>query len=189
LVRNKLYEPDLNPFEMLEGDVEAVLIFLRNTAFGSEYIFNLVDPQTGNKFESIISLDELSFNKPETEPDENGYYRTKLPKSGAEVKLKLLSYGENNEIEKMAEEYPSHMIAPKVTLRLSKQIVELNGSTEKGDIFKFVEQMPIMDSKYISNFIRKNEPRIDLSREVTAPSGKKVNVRVTFGAEFFRPFF
>jgi len=49
--------------------------------------------------------------------------------------------------------------------------------------------MPIMDSKYISNFIRKNEPRIDLSREVTAPSGKKVNVRVTFGAEFFRPFF
>jgi hypothetical protein len=67
--------------------------------------------------------------------------------------------------------------------------VELNGSTEKGDIFKFVEQMPIMDSKYISNFIRKNEPRIDLSREVTAPSGKKVNVRVTFGAEFFRPFF
>jgi hypothetical protein len=26
-------------------------------------------------------------------------------------------------------------------------------------------------------------------REVTAPSGKKVLTRVTFGAEFFRPFF
>jgi hypothetical protein len=26
-------------------------------------------------------------------------------------------------------------------------------------------------------------------REITAPSGKKVLTRVTFGAEFFRPFF
>ena len=59
LVRNKLYEPDLNPFEMLEGDVEAVLIFLRNTAFGSEYIFNLVDPQNGNKFECPFCAGKL----------------------------------------------------------------------------------------------------------------------------------
>jgi hypothetical protein len=189
LVRNKLYEPDLSPHDMLEGDIESILIFLRNTAFGPQYIFNLTDPDTGAKFESTISLDELSFSRPEVEPDENGYYRTKLPKSGAEVRLKLLTYGENNEIEKMADDYPSNMVAPKVTWRLNKQIVELNGSVEKGEIFKFVEQMPIMDSKYITNFIRKNEPRIDLSREVTAPSGKKVNVRVTFGAEFFRPFF
>jgi hypothetical protein len=81
------------------------------------------------------------------------------------------------------------MVAPKVTWRLNKQIVEINGSSDKGEIARFVEQMPIMDSKYITQFIRTNEPRINLSREVTAPSGKKVNVRVTFGAEFFRPFF
>ena len=31
LIRNKLYEHDLRPDELLEGDVEAILIFLRNT--------------------------------------------------------------------------------------------------------------------------------------------------------------
>lgn len=189
LVRNKLYEPDLNPSEMLEGDIEAILLFLRNTSFGSEYKFTLTDPDTGNKFEKSVLLDELSFRKSEVEPDDNGHYMTKLPKSGHQVKLRPLSYGESTDLERMEEEYPSNMIAPKVTWRLAKQIVELNGSSDKGEIAKFIEQMPIMDSKFITNFLKTNEPRIDLNREVTAPSGKKVTVRIAFGAEFFRPFF
>ena len=189
LVRSKLYEPDLNPSEMLEGDIEAILLFLRNTSFGSEYNFSLTDPDTGTKFSKSVLLDELSFRKPEVEPDDNGHYLTKLPKSGVSVKLKPLSYGESTDIERMADEYPSNMIAPKATWRLTKQIVELNGSSDKGEIAKFIEQMPIMDSKYIKNFLNINEPKIDLNREVTAPSGKKVNVRIAFGAEFFRPFF
>jgi hypothetical protein len=189
LVRNKLYEPELNPSEMLEGDIEAILLFLRNTSFGSEYKFTLTDPDTGSKFEKSVLLDELSFRKSEVEPDDNGHYLTKLPKSGHQVKLRPLSYGETTDLERMEEEYPSNMIAPKVTWRLTKQIVELNGNTDKGEIAKFIEQMPIMDSKFITNFLKTNEPRIDLSREVTAPSGKKVTVRIAFGAEFFRPFF
>jgi hypothetical protein len=189
LVRSKLYEPELNPYDMLEGDIEAILLFLRNTSFGPEYNFNLVDPDTGKKFEKSIIIEELSFRKPEVEPNEDGFYMTTLPKSGASIKLKPLTYGESIDLERMAEEYPSNMVAPKVTWRLMKQLVEVNGSNSKEEISKFIENMPIMDSKYITNFLKTNEPRIELGREVTAPSGKKVNVRIAFGAEFFRPFF
>jgi hypothetical protein len=174
---------------MLEGDIESILLFLRTTSFGPEYNFNLTDPETGQKFERTITLEELSFRVPEVEPDENGHYVTKLPKSNSSVKLKPMSYGEATDLERMAEEYPSNLVAPKATWRLNKQIVELNGTTDRGEIAKFVEQMPIMDSKFIANFLKVNEPRIELNREVTAPSGKKVNVRIAFGAEFFRPFF
>ena len=73
--------------------------------------------------------------------------------------------------------------------KLDTLVVELDGSADKTQISAFIETMPIMDSKYISKFVRENEPRIDLNREVTAPSGKKVTVRIAFGAEFFRPFF
>jgi hypothetical protein len=189
LIRSKLYEPDLSPSEMLEGDIEAILIFLRNTSFGSEYTFNLTDPETGKGFEKTISLDTLQLRITEVQPDENGFYLTTLPKSGVSVKLKPLTFGESDEIERMADDYPANMIAPKVTWRLMKQINEINGSSSKEEISKFVDTMPIMDSKYINNFLKKNEPRIELNREVTAPSGKKVNVRIAFGAEFFRPFF
>jgi hypothetical protein len=48
--------------------------------------------------------------------------------------------------------------------------------------------MPIADSKYIRKFILNNEPRLDLSKEVTAPSGEKVMIDIAFGVEFFRPF-
>ena len=34
LLRNKLYEHDLRPDELIEPDIEAILIFLRNTSFG-----------------------------------------------------------------------------------------------------------------------------------------------------------
>ena len=48
LLKNKIYEPDFNINELLDGDAEAILIFLRNTAFGSDYNFKLKDPKTGN---------------------------------------------------------------------------------------------------------------------------------------------
>ena len=37
LLRNKLYERDLRPEELMESDIEAILLFLRNTSFGPEY--------------------------------------------------------------------------------------------------------------------------------------------------------
>jgi len=54
LLKNKIYEPDFNVNELLDGDAEAILIFLRNTAFGSNYEFNLKDPKTGKDFEATI---------------------------------------------------------------------------------------------------------------------------------------
>jgi hypothetical protein len=49
--------------------------------------------------------------------------------------------------------------------------------------------MPIMDSKHIKKFMSNNESRLDLNKEVIAPSGERVNVSIAFGVEFFRPFF
>jgi hypothetical protein len=189
LVRNKMYEPDLKPEDLLEGDLETILMFLRNSSFGPEYTFNLIDPETGKSFEQTILLEELNFVKPEVEPDSDGNFTTILPKSGSQVKLKPLTYGDTIELGKLIDNYPKGLVPPTVTWRLQKQIVELNGSRELGTIAKSLEQMPIMDSKYIKNFIERNEPRIDLNREITAPSGRKVLTRITFGAEFFRPFF
>ena len=50
LMRSKIYENDIRPEELLTGDVEAILIFLRNTAFGTNYEITLTDPQTQKRF-------------------------------------------------------------------------------------------------------------------------------------------
>jgi len=63
LLRNKLYEPGMRPEELLEGDIEAILIFLRNTSFGPEMEMTLKDPVTGNDFKTQVLLDELILIK------------------------------------------------------------------------------------------------------------------------------
>jgi hypothetical protein len=189
LIRNKLYESDIRPEDLLEGDIEAIMIFLRNTSFGPEYQLSLIDPSTEKSFQATILLDELNIVKPEVAPNEDGTYNIILPKSGMSVKLKPLTFGESSEISRMAENYPTGRIAPRITWRLSKQIVELNGDSDKSKIAQFAETMPISDSKYIRKFLETNEPKLDLRKEVTAPSGEKVNIIINFGVEFFRPFF
>jgi len=189
LLRNKIYEPELRPDELLEGDVEAILIFLRNTSFGSEYILNLLDPQTQKYFKHTEYLDTLNIRQTEHTPDENGIFTTKLPKSEVVVQLRPLTFQESTEIDKQVEEYPVGLIAPKVTWRLLSQIVSVDNNTDKGYISKFIDTLPIMDSKFIRNFINENQPSLDLKRTILAPSGEKVTFDVTFGAEFFRPFF
>ena len=69
LLRSKVYEPDLRPEDLLNGDIEAILIFLRNTSFGPEYNISAVDPKTSKKFDAVIALDSLDIVKPEVEPD------------------------------------------------------------------------------------------------------------------------
>lgn len=189
LIRAKLYEPDLRPEDLMYSDIEAILIFLRNTSFGPEYVMNVTDPKTDKKFEATINLEQLYLKKPEHRPDENGLFTTTLPKTNRTVKLKPLTYNEDLEIVRMSEQYPSGRVAPKVNWRLLKQIVEIDGNTDKEMISKFIDTMPISDSKYIRNFLNVNEPGLDLIKTVNAPSGEKVTIPITFGVEFFRPFF
>jgi hypothetical protein len=188
LLRSKIYEPDLRIEDMLEGDVEAVLIFLRNTAFGPEMELTLTDPTTKKPFKSVVLLDQLSLLQGQL-PDEDGTFTTSLPKSQSTVKLKPMTYGEILENQKAADYYPAGRVVPKVTLRLQKEIIEVNGSTDKGEIAKFIESMPIADSKFIRKFMDSNEPRLDMRRVIMTPSGEKLTVNVGFGVDFFRPFF
>jgi hypothetical protein len=189
LLRNKLYESDIRPEDLLDGDIEALLIFLRNTSFGPEYVVSVTDPQTNKEFNANILLDELNINKVSVEPDNEGYLSTTLPRTGSKVRLRFLTMRDAIDIERIVTEYPSGRVAPLATLRLSKMIVDIDGNSDRGDISKFVENMPIMDSKHIKNFMLSNEPRLDLIKEVIAPSGERVMVNIAFGVEFFRPFF
>ena len=189
LIRSKLYESDIRPEELLEGDVQAILIFLRNTSFGPEYNLTLLDPKTDKEFSTTIVLDELKIKKLEVLPDENGLFETTLPRSGDKVKVKLLSYQENIELDKSFENYPVGRVAPIITSRLIKQIESVNDNTDKSYISTYVVGMPIVDSKFLRKFINENQPGLDLRKSFKAPSGEIVDANINFGVEFFRPFF
>ncbi len=189
LLRNKVYEPGFDVNQMINADVQAVLIFLRNTSFGPEYNISVKDPATDKYFDTTLLMDEIDFKKQDIFPDENGLFTFKLPKSNKTVKFKLLSLGEEKEIDSFVASYPKGMVAPTVTKRLEKHIVEIDGEKDRGQISAFILQMPIMDSKELKKYIELCEPKLNLSKTIIAPSGEKVTVNMSFGVEFFRPFF
>ena len=188
LLRAKIYEPDIRVEDLIESDVEAILIFLRNTGFGPEMTLNLTDPTTKKPFKTTVRLDELSIINGQ-QPNDGGTFTISLPKCQSTIKLKPLTYGEIIEINKMAETYPQGRVLPRITWRMQKEIVEVDGSTDKANIAKFVESMPIYDSKFIRKFMNENEPRLDMNKVIIAPSGEQLTVNVGFGVDFFRPFF
>ena len=188
LVRAKLFEPDIKPEELLEGDIEAILIFLRNTAFGPEMVVNVTDPKTNQPFQPTVLLDELNIKKGD-QPNEEGLFETVLPVSNATVKLKPLTFGDLADLRNMAAKYPVGRPAPRATWRLEKQIVEYNGTRDKGEIAQIINTMMIRDSKHIRKFLDDNEPKLDMERVVITPSGDRLTVNVGFGVDFFRPFF
>ena len=189
LLRNKIYEPGFDIGQLLNVDIQAILLFLRNTSFGPEYTFSIKDSKTGRDFEATIILDEINIIQPKHLPNDEGFYDFRLPKTGRNLKLKLLTLSDDKEIEKISEGYPQGMVAPVVTKKLEKHVVEMDGDTDRGKIVTFIPQMPIKDSKDLQKFILECEPKLDLKRTITTPSGEKVTVNVAFGVEFFRPFF
>ena len=188
LLRAKIYEPDIRVEDLIEGDVEAILIFLRNTAFGPEINLNLTDPKTNKPFRTTVLLDQLTIVNGQR-PNDDGTFTIILPKSQSTIKIRPLNYGEILEISKLADSYPQGRVVPKITWRMQKEIIEVDGSTDKSGIAKFVESMPIADSKFIRKFMNENEPRLDMTKTLKAPSGEILTVDVGFGADFFRPFF
>lgn len=188
LLRAKIYEPDMRVEDLIEGDVESVLIFLRNTGFGPEITLNLTDPGTKKTFQTDVTLDQLPIINGQ-QPNDDGTFVINLPKTQSTIKLKPLTYGEILEIGKLADSYPQGRVVPKITWRMQKEIIEVDGSTDKSVIAKFVESMPIADSKFVRKFMNENEPRLDMTKTIMAPSGEKLTVNVGFGVEFFRPFF
>jgi len=149
---------------------------------------NLTDPGTKKQFQTDVMLDQLTIINGQ-QPNDDGTFIINLPKTQSTIKLKPLTYGEILEIGKMADTYPQGRVVPKITWRMQKEIIEVDGSTDKSVIAKFVESMPIADSKFIRKFMNENEPRLDMTKTIMAPSGEKLTVNVGFGVEFFRPFF
>ena len=148
LLRAKIYEPNMDINGLLDCDVEAILIFLRNTSFGSKYTFTLRDPKTLKEFETSVTLDELSIKKPTIEPDTKGLFEFKLPKSGKNVKCRLLTIGDTQEISKLEDSYPEGVIIPTVTKRLEKTIIEIDGINDKAQIAQLIQSLPIADSPF-----------------------------------------
>lgn len=103
ILKNKI-RTDINPDNLIQGDRDAIIIWLRASGYGNEYPVSMIDDKTGKEFKTVIDLSKLNYKKFKLKGDENGYFDFKLPNSGDEIKFKFLTNADAKKLEEMRAE-------------------------------------------------------------------------------------
>jgi len=189
ILKRKVLDKDFNLDELVEEDQQAILIFLRNTAFGSNYTISVNDPKTNELFTFETDLSTLKVKDFKLKDDANGEYSYYLEKSKENLTFKFITKAQINELEVMKDTWNGVGVAPIVTKRMEMMIKSIGGNRDQLFIRNFILSMPIKDSQDFRKFVADNKPGLDLVQHVKTPSGDTIQVEIGFGVEFFRPFY
>jgi hypothetical protein len=192
LLEKKILDKDIKAGQLLPGDRNAIIFFLRATGYGEMYPVELSDPKTGERFVADIDISALPTKELSIQPDENGECSFVLPKSKKTVKFKYLTAEEDDKLVKddsaRTKKLGSSAISQIMTLRLQNQITEVDGIRDKNAIIQFVESMSPMDSAEFRKHLFDNEPGLDLTINVEAPSGEFFFGELPITAKFLWPY-
>jgi hypothetical protein len=190
LINRKILEPELRYKDLLVGDRNAIMIWLRATGYGEMYPVTILD-ENGDPFETEINLNDLQTKNLGAEPDEEGLFPYHFKLSNVDARFKFLTCGEVEEVDKLIEFEKENgvLINNTSTYLLEKMIVEINGSRDRHSIKDFVSSIRIKDGKDFNKYVESIESGIDLNITVGTPGGGSVNTFLPLNLGFFWPDF
>lgn len=103
MLKHKILNDVINPKDMLEGDREAIILFLRANGYGPEYPITATDDKTGLQFDAVVNLSEINFKKFTLTGDTNGWFDFQLPHSKKNIKFRFLTHQDNLDLKAMDE--------------------------------------------------------------------------------------
>tara|TARA_R110000744_G_C19333318_1_gene558793 strand:+ start:662 stop:1540 length:879 start_codon:yes stop_codon:yes gene_type:complete len=192
LLSNCLVDKSIDPQELLSGDKNAVLTFLRVSGYGPEYKVEIDCPSCGENINHTFDLSKLEMNPLDIEPavqGENNFVTT-LP-TGTTVGFKFLNSAEEKEISDTLEKLKKMTKSPidkNVTTRLKNQLISVNGNTDGGYIAQYVDSMPVRDSRSLRKYMDDNSPDVIMKQEYGCPHcGDEQEVEIPITVSFFWP--
>jgi hypothetical protein len=190
LLRRKIKTHGINVEELLAGDRNAIILFLRTSSYGADYTVQVSDPRSGIPFTTKVDLLKLEYKEPKEMPDELGHFQVELPMRKKTVTFRLLSVGEDtkifNKAEQIKEAY-NEEFSQYNTLKLKAAIIAINEKTDRSYIDRFVDAMPALDAFTIRRKIIDVSPDVDMAYEFMAKDGYKFKANLTVGIDFFFP--
>lgn len=127
ILQEKLLSKEIDPLDLLEGDREAIILFLRASGYGNEYPISATDNISGREFDAVVDLSKLKFKEFNLKGDANGWFPFTLPVSGKEVKFR----------------FPTH----RDIVTLEKLQASEENKTKKETISKYIETLDVFIEK------------------------------------------
>ena len=199
LIDSLFVDSRLKSQNLLSGDRNAILIAARKSGYGSAYVTDVSCPSCGSLGEHVFDLEEVSttakcldeayLSEKNAQYDkEKGLLNLTLPKTKAVVGLKLMTGRDEAHLFSMSKKKVKSLVETSVTDHLIVVIKTVNGQADKFLIGRFVESLPISDSRYLRDTYSELVPTVDLTQDYScAVCGHIDEMEVPFNTEFFWP--
>jgi len=190
ILKRKIKTKGVDVDNMLTGDKNAILIFLRASSYGSKYEVEVTNPNTSKPFKAEIDLTKIEYKKLETHPDQNGHFTVEIPMRKKIVKFRLLGDKEVRHIvdrAEMLQETYNQIFAETSTMRIKSAIISIDGNDNRDYINRFVDAMPAGDALAIRKKMDEVTPGVDLTYEFVSPEGHLFRAPIAMGLDFFFP--
>ena len=191
LLRSVIRDKRINTKELLLGDRNAIVVWLRSTGYGELYPVELACKSCSFSFTNEFDLSKLETKELTEEPDEDGLFSLNLPTRKNVIKYSLLTAGDEEKIMRMIEDRrkkTNSQVMNAATIRMKYMIKSIDGNSDLIKISNYVDSMPVKDSRYFRNIVNEIEPGIIMGQEVSCPSCGNVNKEdIPIRENFFWP--
>lgn len=192
LIRSCLIDKSVDPRDLLTGDRNALMVAIRATGYGSEYDAEIECDECGAKTQRQFNLGALPIKRLEIPPIAAGQniFEFHLPVTKKTVKFRFLTGRDEEEIMATNEKQKKAGLSSdaSVTTNLLYSIVSIDGISDRAKIAQFVKMMPARDSLALRNYIRDNEPGIEMKQSSTCDAcGHEEEVNMPLGVNFLWP--
>ena len=192
VLKNCILDARINPEELLSGDKNALITFLRVSGYGPEYKVEIDCPSCEETSKYEFDLSQLEMKTLDVEPIEQGENRfhIQLP-TGTHIEFKFLNSAEEKEISDAQDRIKRSTNSPvdrNVTTRLKNTIISIDGNTDSSLINQYVDTLNVRDSRALRKYMEDNTPDIDMKQEFNCPHcGHRGEVDVPISVGFFWP--
>lgn len=103
LLKNKIVNKDINVDDLVSGDADAIILFLRATSYGPDFPIVVQDPETGEQIETSVDLTTLKPKEFKLKGDENGHFEFVTPLRKDTIKFRYLTRGQERKLKQVTE--------------------------------------------------------------------------------------
>lgn len=190
LIKSVLVDKSIDPSQLLLGDRNTILTWLRSTGYGSDYPVEVKCSYCNNRFVNEFDLSKLEMRYLDIDPDEDGLFEITLPVSKRRVRVSFLTAGEAALIEERISTRSKKLggSGNPMTEKLMSYIKEIDGISNQ-DKKSFIERMPVKDSREIRRWINEHDPDLIMKQDVKCVKCGELNEEVTIPitVNFFWP--
>jgi len=103
LLKNKIETDEIKVDDLVSGDADAIILYLRATSYGPDFPIVVRDPDTGEQIETTVDLQTLKPKEFKLVGDENGYFDFETPLRHDKVKFRYLTRKQERKLRKITE--------------------------------------------------------------------------------------